>query len=167
MQTIRINADDHRPATRDLTADTQTPKNLPTPKQVKLAPSQTGNENASLYFVGTATTIMSVPAQSQYGLDLKWNREWAGIRIMTDVSIFLSIPGKATLFNNSGLQPNFLHAGDHVHLGPGVSSQRRTNPAVGLHDLPRIDLILLSHYHEWVLIFYKIKSDHFICHIQY
>ncbi|KAJ5544514.1 hypothetical protein N7535_007087 [Penicillium sp. DV-2018c] len=54
--------------------------------------------------------------------------EWAGIRIMTD--------------------PNFLHAGDHVHLGPGVSSKRLTEPAVDLHELPRIDLVLLSHYHE-------------------
>lgn len=44
-------------------------------------------------------------------------------------------------------QPNFLHAGDHVHLGPGVYSKRKTNPAVDLHELPRIDVVLLSHYH--------------------
>jgi L-ascorbate metabolism protein UlaG (beta-lactamase superfamily) len=69
-------------------------------------------ENASLFFIGTATTIL----------------EWQGIRIMTD--------------------PNFLHAGDHVHLGPGVSATRRTNPALNLDELPRIDCILLSHYHE-------------------
>jgi len=43
--------------------------------------------------------------------------------------------------------PNFLHAGDHVHLGPGVTATRKTNPAVDLHDLPRIDAVLLSHYH--------------------
>lgn len=43
--------------------------------------------------------------------------------------------------------PNFLHAGDHVHLGPGVQATRLTNPAVDLHDLPRVDLVLLSHYH--------------------
>lgn len=54
-------------------------------------------------------------------------REWEGVRIMTD--------------------PNFLHAGDHVHLGPGVTGQRVTNPAIDLHELPRIDAILLSHYH--------------------
>ena len=45
-----------------------------------------------------------------------------------------------------GLQ-NFLHAGDHVHLGPGVTGTRLTNPAVDLHELPRIDLVCLSHYH--------------------
>jgi len=43
--------------------------------------------------------------------------------------------------------PNFLHAGDHVHLGPGVTAKRLTNPAVDLHDLPKIDVVLLSHYH--------------------
>lgn len=48
-------------------------------------------------------------------------------------------------------QPNFLHAGDHAQFGGGVSSERRTNPAVELHDLPRIDLILLSHYHGCVI----------------
>ncbi|KAL5344208.1 hypothetical protein ACLOAV_010826 [Pseudogymnoascus australis] len=54
--------------------------------------------------------------------------EWEGIRLMTD--------------------PNFLHAGDHVHLGPGVTSVRLKNPAIDLYDLPRIDAVLLSHYHE-------------------
>lgn len=43
--------------------------------------------------------------------------------------------------------PNFLHAGDHVHLGPGVKGTRQTNPAVDLHDLPPVDAVLLSHYH--------------------
>lgn len=54
--------------------------------------------------------------------------EWQGFRILTD--------------------PNFLHAGDHVHLGPGVNATRQTNPAVDLEQLPPIDCILLSHYHE-------------------
>lgn len=69
-------------------------------------------EDASVYFIGTATTII----------------EWKGFRILTD--------------------PNFLHAGDHVHLGPGVTAQRKTNPAIDLSDLPALDAILLSHYHE-------------------
>jgi L-ascorbate metabolism protein UlaG (beta-lactamase superfamily) len=54
--------------------------------------------------------------------------EWQGLRILTD--------------------PNFLHEGDHVHLGPGVTAQRLTNPAIDMHELPPIDLVLLSHYHE-------------------
>jgi L-ascorbate metabolism protein UlaG (beta-lactamase superfamily) len=88
------------------------PSTLPESKATKAHPAGSlGQENASIYFVGTATTIL----------------EWEGIRLMTD--------------------PNFLHAGDHVHLGPGVTGTRRTNPAVDLHDLPRIDAVLLSHYH--------------------
>ncbi|KAL6872285.1 Metallo-hydrolase/oxidoreductase [Trichoderma longibrachiatum] len=74
--------------------------------------SSAGKEDASVYFIGNATTIL----------------EWGDFRILTD--------------------PNFLHAGDHVHLGPGVTSQRRTDPAVDLDQLPPMDCILLSHYHE-------------------
>jgi L-ascorbate metabolism protein UlaG (beta-lactamase superfamily) len=54
--------------------------------------------------------------------------EWEGLRILTD--------------------PNFLHAGDHVHLGPGVNATRQVNPAFDIEELPRIDAVLLSHYHE-------------------
>ena len=43
--------------------------------------------------------------------------------------------------------PNFLHAGDHVHLGYGLTSTRRTNPAVEIEDLPPLDFVLLSHLH--------------------
>ncbi|OAP63104.1 hypothetical protein AYL99_02331 [Fonsecaea erecta] len=85
---------------------------LPPAKSSQTYPPQSSAEsNASLFFVGTATTIL----------------EWEGLRLMTD--------------------PNFLHAGDHVHLGPGVRGTRKTNPAVDLHDLPHVDLVLLSHYH--------------------
>jgi L-ascorbate metabolism protein UlaG (beta-lactamase superfamily) len=43
--------------------------------------------------------------------------------------------------------PNFLHAGDHVHLGYGLRSRRLTNPAVEIEDLPPLDLVVLSHLH--------------------
>ena len=43
--------------------------------------------------------------------------------------------------------PNFLHAGDHVHLGYGLTSVRTTEPAVEVEDLPPLDFILLSHLH--------------------
>jgi L-ascorbate metabolism protein UlaG (beta-lactamase superfamily) len=44
--------------------------------------------------------------------------------------------------------PNFLHKGDHVHLGYGITSARLTNPALNLEQLPPIDLVVLSHLHE-------------------
>ena len=43
--------------------------------------------------------------------------------------------------------PNFLHAGDHVHLGYGLTSERLTNPAIDIEDLPPLDLCVLSHHH--------------------
>src|SRR5258708_4039388 len=44
--------------------------------------------------------------------------------------------------------PNFLHQGDHVHLGYGLTSRRLTNPAMDFEQLPDIDLVVLSHMHE-------------------
>lgn len=44
--------------------------------------------------------------------------------------------------------PNFLHQGDHVHLGYGLTSKRRTNPAIEIEQLPPIDFVLLSHKHD-------------------
>lgn len=43
--------------------------------------------------------------------------------------------------------PNFLHAGDHVHLGYGMTSRRLTNPAIEIDALPPLDLCVLSHMH--------------------
>ncbi|KFY69066.1 hypothetical protein V496_00560 [Pseudogymnoascus sp. VKM F-4515 (FW-2607)] len=78
----------------------------------KLHASSVLGANASLKFIGTATTIL----------------EWEGIRLMTD--------------------PNFLHKGDHVQKGLGAITTRMTDPAMDLYNLPRIDVVLVSHYHE-------------------
>ena len=43
--------------------------------------------------------------------------------------------------------PNFLHAGDHVHLGYGLTSKRLTEPALDIDELPPVDFCVLSHYH--------------------
>ncbi|KAJ6564046.1 beta-lactamase-like protein [Mycena capillaripes] len=110
MKSLILDPSQNEQPTRDNPHDL--PKSLPEATHTKVHPAGSNDrENASIYFVGTATTIL----------------EWEGIRLMTD--------------------PNFLHAGDHVHLGPGVTGTRQTEPAIDLHDLPRIDLVLLSHYH--------------------
>jgi L-ascorbate metabolism protein UlaG (beta-lactamase superfamily) len=44
--------------------------------------------------------------------------------------------------------PNFLHQGDHVHLGYGLTSKRLTEPAIAFENLPPFDFVLLSHLHE-------------------
>jgi L-ascorbate metabolism protein UlaG (beta-lactamase superfamily) len=43
--------------------------------------------------------------------------------------------------------PNFLHRGQRAYLGYGLWSKRRTDPALELDDLPRLDAVVLSHLH--------------------
>ena len=43
--------------------------------------------------------------------------------------------------------PNFLHRGQRAYLGKGVFSTRRTEPAMQVEDLPRLDAVVLSHLH--------------------
>ena len=114
MHSLEIDTDSKQAPTRDQPEAKVSQTQLPDAKSTKTHPkaSPQDSTNASLLFVGTATTIL----------------EWNGLRLMTD--------------------PNFLHAGDHVHHGPGVTGTRKTNPFIDLHDLPPIDVVLLSHYHE-------------------
>lgn len=44
--------------------------------------------------------------------------------------------------------PNFLHEGDRIHLGYGLTAKRLTNPAIELEQLPPVDLVILSHLAE-------------------
>src|SRR3954464_14637103 len=43
--------------------------------------------------------------------------------------------------------PNFLHRGQYAYLGKGLVSRRVTEPALGVDELPRLDLVVLSHLH--------------------
>jgi L-ascorbate metabolism protein UlaG (beta-lactamase superfamily) len=67
--------------------------------------------DASLTFVGTATTVLRL----------------GGFTLLTD--------------------PNFVRRGQRVHLGYGLNSRRRTDPALRIADLPPLDAVLLSHLH--------------------
>ncbi|KAI0176391.1 Metallo-hydrolase/oxidoreductase [Hypoxylon sp. FL1284] len=111
MRHLHLDPTKRKPLLKDQATPNEVNTTLPV-KNVHTNPQGSkGDEDASIYFIGTATTVI----------------EWQGLRILTD--------------------PNFLHAGDHVHLGPGVTAERRTNPAVDLHELPAVDCVLLSHYH--------------------
>lgn len=87
---------------------------------------------------------------------------------MTRTACVLDLPGEAapsafrhgsvffvgtatTLIRYGGFtlltDPNFLHAGDHVHLGYGLRSQRVTDPAIEIEELPALDACVLSHLH--------------------
>jgi L-ascorbate metabolism protein UlaG (beta-lactamase superfamily) len=43
--------------------------------------------------------------------------------------------------------PNFVHAGEAVPIGYGMTTRRLKSPAIEFGDLPPIDLVLLSHFH--------------------
>jgi len=90
----------------------QPPAGMSIAQQIVL-PSDGGeiDESGSIYFIGTATTLI------RYG----------GFTILTD--------------------PNFIHRHEKVDLGNGLSATRLTNPAMDIHELPPIDLIVLSHFH--------------------
>jgi glyoxylase-like metal-dependent hydrolase (beta-lactamase superfamily II) len=60
--------------------------------------------------------------------------------------------GNATvLIRYAGLtiltDPNFIHRGQSVPLGYGLSTTRLTDPAMEIDELPPLDLVVLSHYH--------------------
>lgn len=67
--------------------------------------------DASLTFVGTATTVLRLGA----------------FTLLTD--------------------PNFVRKGQRVHLGYGLTSKRRTDPALTPDQLPAYDALVLSHLH--------------------
>jgi L-ascorbate metabolism protein UlaG (beta-lactamase superfamily) len=43
--------------------------------------------------------------------------------------------------------PNFLHQGQHAYIGLGLSTRRRTEPAMQVAELPPLDFVVLSHHH--------------------
>lgn len=77
-------------------------------------------------------------------------RSTGEVQDLTHGSVFFI--GTATVILRYGdltilTDPNFLHAGDHVHLGYGLTAKRLTDPAIDIEALPPIDVCILSHYH--------------------
>lgn len=66
----------------------------------------------------------------------------AQVQFIGNATVLLRYGGLTVLTD-----PNFVHAGDHVHLGYGLTATRRLDPAVELEALPPLDLVLLSHLH--------------------
>jgi L-ascorbate metabolism protein UlaG (beta-lactamase superfamily) len=80
----------------------------------------------------------------------------------------LELPGHAASHNDTGsitfigtatvllqvcgftllTDPNFLHRGQHIHIGYGLTTKRLTDPAMDIEDLPPLDACVLSHMHE-------------------
>jgi hypothetical protein len=62
MKSLTIDAKKELAPTRDFPPGKTLPEHLPLPKEVNVHPSKAGGENASLFFVGTATTILYAQA---------------------------------------------------------------------------------------------------------
>ena len=68
------------------------------------------------------------------------------------MSLELTFIGNATVLLRWGpftllTDPNFLHAGQKVHLGYGLFSERLLEPALQPDQLPALDAVVLSHLH--------------------
>jgi hypothetical protein len=66
-------------------------------------------------------------------------RAQGSIFFVGNATVILSYAGFTILTD-----PNFLHRGDHVHLGHGMAAARRTDSALEPKALPPIDFVLLA-----------------------
>ncbi|MEU1850860.1 MBL fold metallo-hydrolase [Streptomyces sp. NPDC019990] len=71
---------------------------------------------------------------------------------LADAAVDVRFIGNATVLLSYGpltvlTDPNFLHRGQYAYLGYGLLSRRLTEPALDVHELPRLDGIVLSHLH--------------------
>jgi len=60
VQRLKLEPKNVQPPTRDFPTNKALPENLPDAKEIKVHPTSSGAEDASLYFVGTATVILLV-----------------------------------------------------------------------------------------------------------
>ena len=69
----------------------------------------------------------------------------------TAVGDVLFIGNATLLIRYAGLtlltDPNFIHAGEEIPLGYGMTTRRLIDPAIEIEDLPEIDAVVLSHFH--------------------
>ncbi|MCW2525200.1 MAG: L-ascorbate metabolism protein UlaG, beta-lactamase superfamily, partial [Pseudonocardiales bacterium] len=64
----------------------------------------------------------------------------------------LQFIGTATMLLKLGpftllTDPNFLHKGQRAYLGHGLTSKRRTEPAIDIEQVPELTAVILSHMH--------------------
>ena len=69
-------------------------------------------------------------------------RDHATLQFIGNATVLLRYAGFTVLTD-----PNFVHSGEQVPLGYGLSATRLKDPAMELDELPDLDFILLSHYH--------------------
>lgn len=76
MKSLTIDPRKGQAPTRDFPPHKSLPKQLPLPKEINVHPPKGGDENASLFFVGTATTILYAPVMAES--EVKLNSQGMG-----------------------------------------------------------------------------------------
>jgi L-ascorbate metabolism protein UlaG (beta-lactamase superfamily) len=89
-----------------------------------------------------AVRELVLPSGTPKGAPQDATRDSGTVQFIGNATVLIRYAGFTILTD-----PNFLHKGEHVHLGYGLKAQRLTNPAIELDQLPPIDLIVLSHMH--------------------
>ncbi|WP_460839051.1 MBL fold metallo-hydrolase [Noviherbaspirillum agri] len=89
-----------------------------------------------------AVKELVLPAKTTGNEKKEAARDGGSVQFIGNATVLIRYAGFTILTD-----PNFLHKGEHVHLGYGLKAQRLTNPAIELEQLPPIDLIVLSHMH--------------------
>jgi L-ascorbate metabolism protein UlaG (beta-lactamase superfamily) len=90
--------------------------------------------------------ILTLPALSperEQQLNISQGEARGSVFFVGNATVIIQLAGFTVMTD-----PTFLHAGDHAHLGFGLTTKRLTNPAIEIEQLPPIDLIVLSHMHE-------------------
>lgn len=95
----------------------------------------------------SASAFAQAPADQEQTLNLpaastKAQIDRGSVQFIGTATVLIRYGGLTILTD-----PNFLHRGEHVHLGYGLQAQRLTDPAIDFDKLPHIDLVLLSHLH--------------------
>jgi len=86
---------------------------------------------------------LKLPAASANAAESPADQSSGSVQFIGTATVLIRYQGLTILTD-----PNFLHKGEKVHLGYGLTSTRLTNPAIDLDKLPPIDLVVLSHMHE-------------------
>ena len=82
---------------------------------------------------------LTLPADANVGADAA---DTGSVSFIGTATVLIRYAGITILTD-----PNFLHKGQHAELGYGLTSERLTEPAIPIEALPKIDLIILSHFH--------------------
>jgi L-ascorbate metabolism protein UlaG (beta-lactamase superfamily) len=83
----------------------------------------------------TELTPIPLPGTGQAGAD--------EITFIGTATAIIKVAGFSILTD-----PNFLHQGDRAYVGMGLSTERLTEPALSIEQLPPVDFVVLSHHHE-------------------